>query len=184
MGEDMLSSQEAAQADEEGAVAEDLSGFDPIEVLGADLACSACELTLDVLIKNYGLTESVIRRKLEEEAAAKEKAASEDEGEGKEEKEDADSKGDEEEVESDDGEESDGNDEKDEKDKKGKKSKKSKKNKKSKKKADVKVEPKAVASAVMDTACTAADFDTVTTIGTYPGRRYDQYGGVSYKAKK
>merc|ERR1712224_131629 len=28
-----------------------------------------------------------------------------------------------------------------------------------------------------------SDFETVTTIGTYPGRRYDQYGG-GYQTKK
>ena len=198
--EDMLGAQEAAVAggaggaaaeeepqgeegEEAAAPVEDLSAFDPIEALGADLACSACELTLDVLIKNYGLTETVIRRKLEDEAAAEEaeKEAAEKAEKGEETDEEKDEDEDEKEDAADDADDAD--DAADEK-KKKKKKKKDKKKTKKKKKPEVKVEPKAVATAVMDMACTAADFDTVTTIGTYPGRRYDQYGGGYQKKKK
>ena len=36
----------------------------------------------------------------------------------------------------------------------------------------------------MDKGCSASDFDGVKTIGSYPGRRYDQYGRDSYSSKK
>ena len=69
--EKKVTDETTTEVDEEEEVEE--GEFDVVDVLGADLACSACELTLDVLVKNFGTAESAIRRKLEDEAAEKEK---------------------------------------------------------------------------------------------------------------
>merc|ERR1740133_199744 len=72
--EKKVTDETTTEVDEEEEVEEEEEGeFDVVDVLGADLACSACELTLDVLVKNFGTAESAIRRKLEDEAAEKEK---------------------------------------------------------------------------------------------------------------
>merc|ERR1719183_2651734 len=63
--EKKVTDETTTEVDEEEEVEE--GEFDVVDVLGADLACSACELTLDVLVKNFGTAESAIRRKLEDE---------------------------------------------------------------------------------------------------------------------
>jgi hypothetical protein len=39
--------------------------FNVLDALGADLACSACELTLDTLVKKFTSAESAVRSKME-----------------------------------------------------------------------------------------------------------------------
>ena len=205
-------------AEEEEAIEE--GEFNPIEMLGADLACSACELTLDTLVKNFGTAESVVRRKLEDEAAAKdtdeEDKKTADDEDGKEESDETGEKDeasdDDEKAEADKEEDGDKSEEEDkekegadedvedkdkdskkkkkDKKKKDKKKKKKDKKKKIKKKPEIKVNKKAVAQAVLDKSCSAKDFESVKTIGSYPGRRYDNYGtssssySTSSKSKK
>ena len=183
----------AAPTDDEDEIVDD-SDFDPVEVLGADLACSACELTLDTFVKKFATAESVIRRKLEEEAEEKEKEKEKEEekkdGEDDEKKEEDEDK-DEEATKDDDDDDDDDDDESDKKSKKKKKdkkkkkkdSKKKKKKEKKKKKTEIKVDKKAVADAVISKGCKPSDFESVKTIGSYPGRRYDSYGGYSGSSK-
>jgi outer membrane biosynthesis protein TonB len=177
---------------------------------------------LDTLVKNFGTAESVVRRKLEDEAAAKdtdeedkktaddedgkeesdetgekdeasdddEKAEADKEEDGdKSEEEDKEKEGADEDVEDKD-KDKDSKKKKKDKKKKDKKKKKKDKKKKIKKKPEIKVNKKAVAQAVLDKSCSAKDFESVKTIGSYPGRRYDNYGtssssySTSSKSKK
>jgi chemotaxis protein histidine kinase CheA len=193
---DMDDDATVAPTTDEDEKVEEAEFFNVLDALGADLACSACELTLDTLVKKFASAESAVRSQMEEEADAKLK----EEEDAKEEKVDTDEENDEEDKEEEEKEATEEDDEEDDeadedsakkkkkkkKDKKKKdKKKKDKKKKKSKKKSpEVKVDKKAVAQTVVELGCTPADFDGVKTIGSYPGRRYDSYGGYSSSKKK
>lgn len=125
----------------------------PIDNLGADLACSACELVVDRLTAQMRTAEYAAKAAADKEAKEKKK-----------EEEEATKEGDEKDKE---GEKTDG-------EKKGKKKDKKKKDKK--KKSEVKIDKTLVAETVLQHACNRTNFLGLNVIGSYPGRQY-QIGG-------
>lgn len=150
-----LSGDDMTVAEEETVELDD--SWLPIDSLGADLACSACELVVDRLTAQMRTAEYAAKAAAEKEANEKKKdeeeAAKEDT-----EKEETDKK-----------EENDGGKKKKDKKKKDKK-------KKEKKKSEVKVDKKLVAETVLQHACNRTNFLGLNVIGSYPGRQY-QIGG-------
>merc|ERR1719316_786045 len=128
----------------------------PIDSLGADLACSACELVVDRLTAQMRTAEYAAKAAAEKEASEKKK--------------------DEEKAAKDE----DKSDEKDAKAKEEKDTEKKDKKKKDKKKknSEVKINKKVVAETVLQAACNRTNFLGLNVIGSYPGRQY-QIGGSS-----
>ena len=149
-GEDMsVTEEETVELDE---------SWLPIDNLGADLACSACELVVDRLTAQMRTAEYAAKAAAEKEASEKKK----DEEEAAKEED----KPDEQDAEA-----------KEEKDTDKKKKDKKKKDKK-KKNSEVKINKKVVAETVLQYACNRTNFLGLNVIGSYPGRQY-QIGGKS-----
>lgn len=182
--DDIITSDDTKTDNQTSAIVQE-GEFDVIDVLGADLACSACELTLDTLVKKFASAENAVRSELEKEAERKLKEKEEEKKDGDEDEDKLKEKDEDEKEDTDeDNKDKDNNDkDKKKKDKKKKDKKKKKKNDKKKKKPEVKVDKKVVAETVVEKGCVASDFDGVKTIGSYPGRRYDSYAGYGSKKK-
>lgn len=131
----------------------------PIDNLGADLACSACELVVDRLTAQMRTAEYAAKAAAEKEAADKKKE--DEEGAAKEGVEEDKKAG-----------ENDGG----KKEKKKKDTKKNDKKKDKKKKPEVSVDKTLVAETVLRHACNRTNFLGLNVIGSYPGRQY-QIGG-------
>lgn len=138
-------------------------GWTPTKDIGADLACSACEIIVDRLQSQQRTAEHAAK-----EAAKKERKLAEEE---KKESEDGEEKKDEKEDEKKDGDDKTSESKKD--DKKGKKDKKKKdKKKNNKKEEDTKINKAEVAEFVVSQACNHTHFGGMSKIGSYPGRKY------------
>lgn len=126
-------------------------GWSPVKTIGADLACSACEIIVDRLQSQMRTAEH----------AAKEQAKKDEKKEGTEDKkaedETADKKDD-----------SKGKEE----DKKSKSKGKKKDKKKDKKDEKVKINKAEVAGVVVEGVCNHTNFIGMSKIGSYPGRKY------------
>ena len=133
-------------------------GWSPVKTIGADLACSACEIIVDRLQSQMRTAEHV----------AKEQAKKDKKEEGTEDKkaddEAADKKDDSKDKKDDKKSESKGNKKDKEKDKKDKE--------KDKKGEKVKINKAEVAGVVVEGVCNHTNFIGMSKIGSYPGRKY------------
>ena len=181
----------ARAADAEGEETLDLSGdgmtvpaeelnpelpddWNPVTELGADLACSACEMLVDKLVaqQRYGETfaKNVAEKEAKEEAKKKDEEGKEDKAE---EKKDDDAAAEDKDTEKKDSDDAEKKDEKKDGKKKGKKDKKDKNKKDKKDKKDkIVIDKTKVAETVLEAACNRTNFLGVTSIGSYPGRMY------------
>merc|ERR1711871_951970 len=119
-------------------------GWSPVKTIGADLACSACEIIVDRLQSQMRTAEH----------AAKEKAKKDKKEEGTEDKKE------------------DSKDKKEDKKSKSKDKKKKKDDKKSKKEEKVQINKAEVAGVVVESVCNHTNFIGMSKIGSYPGRKY------------
>lgn len=128
-------------------------GWSPVKTIGADLACSACEIIVDRLQSQMRTAEH----------AAKEKAKKDKKEEGTEDKKADEESGDKKE---------DSKDKKEDKKSKSKDKKKKKDDKKSKKEEKVQINKAEVAGVVVESVCNHTNFIGMSKIGSYPGRKY------------
>ena len=143
-------------------------GWTPTKDIGADLACSACEIIVDRLQSQQRTAEHAAKEatKKERKLAEEEKKESGDE----EKKEEGNEKEKEEEKKDADDKSSDAK--KDDKKKKKKDKKKNDKKSKKKKEDDIKINKAEVAEFVVNQACNHTYFSGMSKIGSYPGRKY------------
>ena len=128
-------------------------GWSPVKTIGADLACSACEIIVDRLQSQMRTAEH----------AAKEKAKKDKKEEGTEDKKADEESGDKKE---------DSKDKKEDKKSKSKDNKKKKNDKKDKKEEKVQINKAEVAGVVVESVCNHTNFIGMSKIGSYPGRKY------------
>ena len=129
-------------------------GWSPVKTIGADLACSACEIIVDRLQSQMRTAEHAAKEKAKKdkkkEEGTEDKKADEESGDKKE----------------------DSKDKKEDKKSKSKDKKKKKDDKKSKKEEKVQINKAEVAGVVVESVCNHTNFIGMSKIGSYPGRKY------------
>ena len=129
-------------------------GWSPVKTIGADLACSACEIIVDRLQSQMRTAEHAAKEKAKKdkkkEEGTEDKKADEETGDKKE----------------------DSKDKKEDKKSKSKDKKKKKNDKKDKKEEKVQINKAEVAGVVVESVCNHTNFIGMSKIGSYPGRKY------------